>query len=500
MRHPLRASATLALSSGLLVACASPLNPSTTPSSTSPGQRHMLLPSAPDPAQGRSVFREDQDPPPSSAEFQLDQGATPDDYVRYALYHSPELESAYQRWRGAAERVPQARALPDPRLSVGFFANEIETRTGPQQAKLGLTQTLPWPGGLSARTDAAAAQARSAWYDYKGVELRVTRVVVTAIVELAYLDDAIGITRENLDLLASFEGIIRARYRVGTGTHPELIRTQVELGQLDDRLAQLLAMRPVYIARLNAALNRPGQTPIPPLGPLPARLADADAPALIAAARVSSPVLLALDEQVQGQRRLTDAARYASRPELTVGIDYSITDEAKNPSMSESGDDPVMITFGINLPIWREKYDASVRESIARRLALGHDRQNRANTLDAAINEAYFDHTDADRRVRLYERTLIPKSRQSLQAALGGFRAGDASFTDLLDTERTMLEFALSARRARADRAIALARLGELVGTDIPTVLTDTQTNDQTNSPPKNQPKNKTDETTEAQP
>ncbi len=464
MPHPLRACAMIALPLGLLVACASPLE---SPRARSSSPRAPV--SAGDPAP-RSVFRAREH---ESAVPGLGDDATPDDYVRYALQHSPELEAAYQRWRAAAERIPQARALPDPRLSVGFFANEVETRVGPQQARIGLSQTLPRAGALGARSDAAAAQARSAWYDYKSAELRITREVATGIIELAYLDSAIAITRENLDLLGSFEEVVRARYRVGAGSHPELVRTQVELGQLGDRLAQLGAMRPVYAARLNAALNRPSESPVGGLGPLPDRTIDADPEALIAAARQSSPELRGIDERVQGQRRLTDAARYASRPELSVGVDYIFTDGAMNPSIEESGDDPVMLSFGINLPIWREKYDAAVRESIALRLALGHERESREHALEAAIHKAYFEHTDADRRVRLYEQSLIPKARQSLRASLGGFRGGDIGFTDLLDTQRTLLGFSLSAQRARADRAIALARLRELVGSEIPTAEDD---------------------------
>src|SRR5690606_41078403 len=56
---------------------------------------------------------------------------------------------------------------------------------------------------------------------------------------------------------------------VGAGSHPELIRVQVELGQLEDRLTQLQSMRPSYVARLNTAMNRPHDAPVAPIAPLP---------------------------------------------------------------------------------------------------------------------------------------------------------------------------------------------------------------------------------------
>lgn len=422
-----------------------------------------------------SAFRasKDADAPPAPT---LGPDAGADDYVRYALFHSPRVEGAYQRWVAASERPAQAAALPDPRLNFGFFLDEVETRVGPQQARIGVQQTIPWPGKLSDRADAADRAAAAAWHRFESARLEVTERVVTTLHELAYLDAATRITGENLELLRSFEEVVRARYRVGAGSHPELIRVQVELGQLEDRVAQLHAMRPAYVAELNAALNRDANTPVPELAPLPALVTSVDADQLGELARRSNPTLLALDEQAKEHRHLTDAARKDGLPDLTVGLDYTVTGETLDSAIPESGDDPILLSFGINLPIWREKYDAGVRESIARRLAITHDRTDEANRLDAGVHRAWFEHTDADRRLRLYERTLIPKAQESLRASLAGFRAGDTSFLDLLDTERSLLEFAIAAERARADRGEALARLTTLVGEPIPTRDPDTDT------------------------
>lgn len=242
---------------------------------------------------------------------QLTEGASPDDYVRYALYHSPGVEAAYQRWIASTERLPQVGALPDPRVSVGYFLDEVETRTGPQHARVGLSQAFPWPGLLGEREDAAALAARAAWFRYQAEHLSVTAEVMRTLHEVAYLDAVLRITRENLELLRSFEEVVRIRYRVNLGSHPELTRVQVELGQLEDRLTQLRAMRPAYVAELNAVLNRPIETPVPAIGELPGRVATLDGVELAANARGTNPNLLALDELIEVQRVHAEAARLA---------------------------------------------------------------------------------------------------------------------------------------------------------------------------------------------
>jgi outer membrane protein TolC len=424
----------------------------------------------------RSAYRDDGEAGVST----LSASSSTDDYVRYALYHSPEVEAAYQRWLAASERLPQARALPDPRLNFGFFIEEIETRTGPQRARIGLSQSFPWPGVLDGREDAAAFGARSAWREFEAARLAIAERVVVALYELAFLDASVRITQDNLDLLSSFEEVVRARYRVGAGSHPALIRIQVELGQLDDRLAQLQATRPALVAELNAAMNRPTDVDVPSMVDLPGLVATVDGPHLADIARASNPNLLALDERVEELRVRSDLARLEGRPDLSVGLDYIVTGEARNPSTSGSGDDPVALNFGVSLPLSREKYDAGVREANALRVSNAHERTAASNRIASEVQRAWFEHTDADRRARLYEQTLIPKAQESLRSTLAGFRSGEASFLDLLDTERTLLEFAVAAERARADRGQALARLNRLVGQRIPTRSTEVESSEVT--------------------
>jgi outer membrane protein TolC len=403
--------------------------------------------------------------------------STPDEFIRLALYRSPELERAYQRWVAMGERVTQAGVLPDPRLSMGFFANEVETRVGAQQARIGLTQQLPWTGRRRAAQDAASAEARAAWIRYIAIERSITRRVITTLYTLNELDGSVEITRESLSLLASFEESIRARYRVGTSSHPDLIRVQVELGILNDQLISLETSRAALVAQLNALLDRSYDAPVAPISNLPIPTLDATLEELIARASDTNPELIVLSERIRAEQSRTEIARYASKPELGIGVETILTNDAINPNTSESGDDALIFSFNLNLPIWRDKYDAQVRESIANRLAIVHEHDALRNDLSARIARAHFDYTDAQRRVALFEHTLIPKATESIQSTLASFRTGTGALTDLLDAQRTLLEFERSTLRAQSAQGIALAQIHELMGiTDASTNQNDSET------------------------
>lgn len=397
----------------------------------------------------------------------LGEAPTVEDYVALALLRSAEVEAAHQRFRAAMARVPQAESLPDPRLRVGGISlnnRDIETRLGPQEARIGVSQSIPWPQLLRARGDAASREALAAWRRFEGERLSVERRVRTALRELAYLEEEITVTRDNLALVGQLEAVARARYRVAAAGHPDVVRAQLELATLEDRVRELEAMRDPVRAELNAALNRPieAETPLPDR--LPERVFEGDARRLTSLMHERNAELAALREQVERRRELQRAARMADVPELMLDLEYVVIGEAMDPSIEGSGDDPVMLGASINVPIWRGKYRGIEAEALAERLAAASSLEGRSRQLEAAARRALFRHADAHRRALLNERSLIPRAEESLNATLRAFETGTSGFLDLIESERALLGYRLALSRARADRAIALAELEELAG------------------------------------
>ncbi len=55
------------------------------------------------------------------------------DYLAYAALNNPGLKAAFEHWRAAIEEVPQAKSLPDPKITYGNFIRGVETKAGSQQ-------------------------------------------------------------------------------------------------------------------------------------------------------------------------------------------------------------------------------------------------------------------------------------------------------------------------------------------------------------------------------
>jgi len=397
-------------------------------------------------------------------------GANPalSDYLSYAAKNNPALEGAFNRWKAALERVIQVKTLPDPRFTYKYFIEKIETRSGPQRHSFMLAQQFPWFGKLKLRGDAAAREARAARQNYESAKLALFYRVKDAFYEYYYLERAINIVRQNRDLAKFFESVARTRYKVGAANHPDVIQAQVGWATLDDRLETLNTLREPIAARINAALNRPINEVVPwtkeaPHGPL-----DVSDTEILSWLEESNPELTALHYDIERRRLGIALADKNYYPDITVGLTYIDTGEARGSSVSTSGKDPLAASVSINLPIWRKKYDAGRKEALARYHSALSSRLDRINMLKSEARMTLYRVRDAERKINLYRDTLMPKALQAMKSTEGAYRAGKASFTALIDTQRICLAFQLACERALADHGQQAARLEMLIGKDMP--------------------------------
>ncbi len=395
---------------------------------------------------------------------QLPEKPTLDDYVAYALLNNAGLEAAFNRWRTALEEIPQARTLPDPRFNYRYFIENVETRTGPQENMLGLSQAFPWFGELDLKGEMAVEAARTMQARFEQQRLLVTYQVIAAYAEYAYQSAATEIVRENRDLVKHLEEVARTSFRAGNADSADVIRAQVELGRLEDRLLSAEALEPPLRSRLNALLNRPAHAAVPGVvlpATDPLQLGRDELQRLLLAA---NPELHALQHEVARNRTGIDLAKTDRYPDFTLGVDYTDVGTSPFSNAPDESDDILSVGVSVTLPIWAEKNDAVVGEALSRFGSATKQRVDRENALKAELELALFQYEDAVRKVDLYRNTLLPKAEESLGATLTAFQGNTASFTDLIDAERVLLEFQIQDARAQADQAIRRAQIELLTG------------------------------------
>lgn len=411
----------------------------------------------------------------------LDGESDLEDYLSYAALNNAELKSRFHKWRAALNQIPQAKALPDPQFTYSYYIKEVETRVGPQEHKLGIMQKFPWFGKIESRTDAAAAAAKAVKKQYEAKKVEIFMLVKNVYAEFAYLYEAIEIARENLELLKHFEQVARTKYKAATATHPDVIRAQVEMAKVEDILRSLEELEQPVLARLNSVLNRPTGANLPEPEPLEAGRSKMNKTRFLAMVKKRNPQLQAIRNLIEKAQSRLELAKKQYWPDVGIGLGWIQTGSAVNPGVSDSGTDPVMLTFAMNLPLWRESYDAAKREARDRVREQKYQHKDTENTLLARAEKVLYQYNDSQRKLNLYGATLTPKAEELLQASETAYTSGKMDFLSLIDAQRMLLKFSLEYQRALRDNLQTFAELEMLAGgrDGIDQLSTESSTNQQ---------------------
>jgi outer membrane protein TolC len=390
--------------------------------------------------------------------------------VREVLERNPSVAGAGARARAARLVAPQVKALPDPMIGATGYLSSPETRVGPQRLVATLSQRFPWFGKLGLREQAALQQAEALDADVESLRLDLVTEVRRLVYEIAFLDAFRTVIETDRETLIHYEQLARARYASGVGIEQGVIKIQAEITKDDNRLLDIATLRATLVASLNALRDRPQETRIPTIA-LPRSTSETAPPlaALRARALEARPELDAADADIDRSDTLIELAQKDYKPDFTLGATYGLVSGRTDlgaglvPPM-DNGKDVFGISLSLNLPIKRGKLNAGLEEAAERRLAAVERKRDVTTVIDGALGELVERLRLSGEQVRLFERVLIIQAEQSLRSAESGYAAGKLNSLDLLDAERVLLDVRTGIERARADHAIAHARLEGAIG------------------------------------
>lgn len=390
--------------------------------------------------------------------------ASLDDLISHALAHNPEIRAASLNHQAALERVPQAMAWPNPEVNLRYFAEEVQTRVGPQEYAFGFNQPVAWPKRLKLQGEMASHAATSAAAEVDVVRNRLVAEITRLWYEFSLLTRSIMITRAHRDLVVSFETVARARFATGTTRHPDVIRASIELGKVENQLAGAEDRRKPLIAALNGLLHRPLSASLPEPPSLEFQPLRRDEEDVLGTLMRDNPSLRALEFQAASAEAGFKHAQTASLPKLSVGFDYMVTGPAVVSGVRGSGEDPISANLRITLPLSRDKYRAEQREAQARRDAIKALQSTELDRLRTSAISQLYQLRDAEREIVLFRTVLLPKATEALLALQRAYASGAASFNELIEALRLQLDLELGEARALANHGQARASLGELLG------------------------------------
>lgn len=386
-----------------------------------------------------------------------------DDIVQEALDKSPEAKSALHTIKALEHRVPQALALPDPTVAVGWAGKlaPFDTMSGDASSYRGITvsEQFPTAGKLKLQASMAQKDVEAAQTDHEAIRRRITAEVKAAYYDYFFYAKAIEATQQNMELLEKLSKIAEAQYRVGKAMQQDVLRSQVEISMLVEKLTELEQQKATAQARINAYLQRSPESLLPSAGEVEPREIRYSLDELYDLALKNDTDAERAQKMIDRSQLGVTLAQKQYRPD--IGVSYMFQQRTAQPDMNG-------VTVSVNIPVfYKSKQRQAVAEAAENVTSAEKMRENRLNEVRFELKQQYLSAQAADRLLSLYSKGIVPQSSLALESSMADYQVGKVDFLSLLANFTTVLNYETDYYRQLADYLTAIARMESLTGTDI---------------------------------
>ena len=399
-----------------------------------------------------------------------------DVYIAYALSQNAGIQAARKRIEAATMRVPQAASLKDPMMSITgwpFSPYVPQTAGGRVTTETMVSQEVPWRGKLRTQSQAAEAEVKIARAQLAASELEVVEQVSRAYHQLFFVEQSTQITEQNRKLLADVLQIADIRHRTGKTSQQDVLRLQAELSSVDGDIVRLKQEIEGSRADLAQLLHVSPETPFQTSGQLAVQDMPGDLDRLYKQAIAGRPELHEQLAALERDRFKVERAQLDYFPDLTFGAQWGAMTTNGALANSADGLDMVGLNISGNIPIYRNRIAAGVREAEAQAVADARQYDQMRDQTMRDVKSLFSQAKSKQQVSELFRESIIPKTRQALDIAIREYQVGTTEFVQMVDNWRTLLRLQIMHQQLESELRQTLASLERAVGGfDFPAVET----------------------------
>jgi outer membrane protein TolC len=382
----------------------------------------------------------------------------------HALAAEPGQEAMQARAMALTERGVIAGELPDPMLRMGLNNFPIQSggfsTEGMTSAAIGLRQAFP-----AGKTRAIGTRR----FNFLAAEMNQNaaargRNVLTATrqawLDLYYWEQAHAMISESRPFFSDLATVTRSLYAVGRKTQQDVLRSELEVSRLDDRLIEVERQRARAIASLGEWIGvdakRPVASKLPAWNAVPAFEALHD--------QLSQhPLMQAADSQIDARSAGVDLANERSKPGWALDVGYSYR-EGSLPSGTPRSDF-ISVGVTVDLPFFRKRStDSTLAAALQERSAARSVREQTQRRLASQLESEYARWSDLNRRLGLYNSKILSQASDNAEASLLAYQSDRGDFADVMRAYIDDLNTRIDHIRLQVERDQSYAVLANLGG------------------------------------
>ena len=375
--------------------------------------------------------------------------------------NNPQISAGSHAALAAKQMAPQVTTLPDPRFTYQQFSVGSPkpfagyTNSDFSYIGIGASQELPYPGKLRLRGQVAEREA-----DTKQAEIEVTKTgIANAVkgdyVQLAYLQQTLGILRQNEAILDQLIQTATGHYEVGQGMQQDVLQAQVQRTKILREITMHHQGMGQIQAHLKGLLNRDQASPDIVTEALVESRLKKSSQELLAMVRQGNPQIQVDASSIRKQEAQVASAKREGKPDFELGYMYQNTDRKYR--------DYYMLTFDVRFPR-KKRVNAEIAQAAEERAALEQTLDAHLQQQLAEVQQDYVKATSDEELLKEYREGLIPQSDAAYSASMNAYASNREQFIHVLTYFTDILKLKLEYAQTLEDHEAALAHLESMTG------------------------------------
>ncbi|MDT0594664.1 TolC family protein [Glaciecola petra] len=409
-----------------------------------------------------------------SLESAIAQAQNNDDWLK----KSRLIESRFERLSEGAS------AMPDPTISVGLlnlptngFAFDQEPMT---QLKLSASQMFPRGDTLALKEQRYRMSATEQPYLRENRRQHIALQATTLWLQAFEASTNYRLVNDAKPLFNKLGDIVAASYAssVGKANQQDIIRAELELVKLNDRLIALESQKQVAVAKLsqflytsdaNATFGQswlsnkhniqlPEHMPsITPHQNKALHKVIATSPHEYYRLVHQHPLMLASEQRVRTTAVDIDIAKQDYKAQYGINASYAMRDDTPE---GQSRADFFSIGVSVSVPLFSSSaQDAHVSAAKLHTEAIRTEKRLLMKELMASLQSAYVEYIGLRERAQVYQHQILPQIQQQAQAALNAYTNDSGDFAEVVRAKIDELDTQITMLNIRVKQRVALSKM-----------------------------------------
>ena len=350
--------------------------------------------------------------------------------------------------------------LPDPKAKFGVMNIPVDSFDRSQepmtQLQFGVQQAFPRGDTLHykrLRTEDMADVDKAKALEQ---EKKVLRSLRNSYLDLFLNVKTESILEQNRTLFTQLLDITQRQYAVGRDNQHDVLRAQLELALIDDRIAEIVGAKEISLAELSKWIgHESAQRPLPDAFP---ELTSFTNEQEIITNLNYHPMIQMEDAVINAKEKNIKIAEEQYKPGWMLDLTYG--QRSGNNLDGSSRDDFASAMVMVDLPLFTDKrQDKRLSASKLEHQASQFARTDRLLELKRQVEKEHANWVRLGKRLELYETRALVDAEQNSESTLKAYQNDLTDFTTLMRARLTELNTQLDMLKIRVDRAKSQANL-----------------------------------------